>query len=61
MVHKLNLGLSWSRVQHELEAATGETIFVDSSLSDTITTCITMGNHAAAQKIRINFKVSYLL
>ncbi|CAM6111380.1 unnamed protein product [Calypogeia fissa] len=46
------------KTQHELEAATGQTIFVDSSLSDTITTCITMGNDTAAQKIRTNFKVS---
>jgi hypothetical protein len=32
------------KVQHDLEVDTSLTIFVDSSLSDTITTCIVMGN-----------------
>eukprot|EP00249_Psilotum_nudum_P017159 c26189_g1_i1 orf=274-2796(+) len=45
------------RVQHELEAATGQLIFVDSSVSDTICTCLVLGNNRAAQKIRIDFKV----
>lgn len=46
------------RLQHELEATTKQAIFVDSSVSDTIRTCIVLGNHRAAQKIRAEFKVS---
>lgn len=46
------------RLQHELEASTKQPIFVDSSVSDTIRTCIVLGNHRAAQKIRVEFKVS---
>lgn len=45
------------RVQHELEAATGQPIFVESSVSDTICTCLVLGNNRAAQKIRSDFKV----
>ncbi|KAG6541575.1 hypothetical protein Mapa_017028 [Marchantia paleacea] len=45
------------KVQQDLEAATGQPIFVDSSVSDTIRTCITLGNHRAAQRIRTDFKV----
>ncbi|KAL2623066.1 hypothetical protein R1flu_003271 [Riccia fluitans] len=45
------------KVQQDLEAATGQPIFVDSSISDTIRTCITLGNNRAAQRIRTDFKV----
>lgn len=46
------------RVQHELEVSTKQAIFVDSSISDTIRTCIVMGNHRAALKVKNEFKVS---
>ncbi|XP_078167947.1 vacuoleless1 (VCL1) [Carex rostrata] len=46
------------RVQHELEVSTKQPIFVDSSISDTIRTCIVMGNHRAALKVKNEFKVS---
>ncbi|KAI3971867.1 hypothetical protein MKW92_052396 [Papaver armeniacum] len=46
------------RIQHELEVSTKQTIFVDSSVSDTIRTCIALGNHRAAMKVRSEFKVS---
>ncbi|CAK9168385.1 unnamed protein product [Ilex paraguariensis] len=46
------------RMQHELEAATKQAIFVDSSISDTIRTCIVLGNHKAAVKVKTEFKVS---
>ncbi|KAI4387291.1 hypothetical protein MLD38_005134 [Melastoma candidum] len=46
------------RIQHELEVATKQAIFVDSSISDTIRTCIVLGNHRAATKVRTEFKVS---
>lgn len=46
------------RQQHELEATTKQSIFVDSSVSDTIRTCIVLGNHRAAEKIKSEFKVS---
>uniref|UniRef100_A0A0D6R9L4 Protein VACUOLELESS1 n=1 Tax=Araucaria cunninghamii TaxID=56994 RepID=A0A0D6R9L4_ARACU len=46
------------RLQHELEASTKQAIFVDSSVSDTIRTCIVLGNHRAAEKIKNEFKVS---
>lgn len=45
------------RLQHELEATSGQSIFVDSSVSDTICTCLVLGNNRAAQKIRVDFKV----
>jgi hypothetical protein len=45
------------RVQHELEVSTKQTIFVDSSISDTIRTCIVLGNHRAALKVKNEFKV----
>lgn len=45
------------RIQHELEAATGQAIFVDSSVSDTICTCLVLGNNRAAEKLRSDFKV----
>ncbi|KAH7835433.1 hypothetical protein Vadar_026116 [Vaccinium darrowii] len=46
------------RMQHELEVTTKQAIFVDSSISDTIRTCIVLGNHRAAMKVRTEFKVS---
>ncbi|XP_031389616.1 protein VACUOLELESS1-like [Punica granatum] len=46
------------RIQHELEVSTKQAIFVDSSISDTIRTCIVLGNHRAAMKVRTEFKVS---
>ncbi|XP_058101113.1 protein VACUOLELESS1 [Magnolia sinica] len=46
------------RLQHELEVSTKQSIFVDSSISDTIRTCIVLGNHRAAMKVRAEFKVS---
>lgn len=46
------------RAQQELEISTRQDVFVDSSVSDSIRTCIAMGNHKAAQKLRVDFKVS---
>lgn len=46
------------RIQHELEVQTKQPIFVDSSISDTIRTCIVLGNHRAAMRVRSEFKVS---
>nr|GLL22788.1 protein VACUOLELESS1 [Ipomoea trifida] len=46
------------RIQHELEVTTKQAIFVDSSISDTIRTCIVLGNHRAATKVKTEFKVS---
>ncbi|KAF4373221.1 hypothetical protein F8388_010477 [Cannabis sativa] len=46
------------RIQHELEVATKQAIFVDSSISDTIRTCIVLGNNRAALKVKTEFKVS---
>ncbi|GJV66911.1 protein vacuoleless1 [Tanacetum coccineum] len=46
------------RIQHELEVSTQQPIFVDSSISDTIRTCIVLGNHRAAMKVKTEFKVS---
>ncbi|KAJ8753400.1 hypothetical protein K2173_019799 [Erythroxylum novogranatense] len=46
------------RIQHELEVSTKQAIFVDSSISDTIRTCIALGNHRAAMKVKTEFKVS---
>ncbi|GAB2276093.1 vacuolar protein sorting-associated protein 16 [Dionaea muscipula] len=46
------------RFQHELEASTKQAIFVDSSISDTIRTCIVIRNHRAAMKVKTEFKVS---
>lgn len=45
------------RIQHELEVTTKQAIFVDSSISDTIRTCIVLGNHRAANKVKTEFKV----
>ncbi|KAH7651892.1 Vacuolar protein sorting-associated protein 16 [Dioscorea alata] len=45
------------RIQHELEVSTKQAIFMDSSISDTIRTCISTGNHRAAMKVRTEFKV----
>ena len=45
------------RMQHELEVTTKQAIFVDSSISDTIRTCIVLGNHRAAMKVKTEFKV----
>ncbi len=49
--------MGFGRLQQELESATGQPIFVDSSVSDTIRTCISLGNHRTAQRIRVEFKV----
>lgn len=49
------------RIQHELEVSTKQPIFVDSSISDTIRTCIVLGNHRAALKVKTEFKVRYHL
>ncbi|KAJ3670766.1 hypothetical protein LUZ60_008192 [Juncus effusus] len=46
------------KVQHELEVQTKQAIFMDSSISDTIRTCIVLGNHRAALKVKTEFKVS---
>ncbi|CAI9784342.1 unnamed protein product [Fraxinus pennsylvanica] len=46
------------RIQHDLEVSTKQAIFVDSSISDTIRTCIVLGNHRAAMKVKTEFKVS---
>ncbi|XVF20922.1 hypothetical protein REPUB_Repub12eG0045500 [Reevesia pubescens] len=46
------------RIQHELEVSTKQAIFVDSSISDTIRTCIVLGNHRVAMKVKTEFKVS---
>lgn len=46
------------RIQHELEVSTKQAIFVDSSINDTIRTCIVLGNHRAAVKVKTEFKVS---
>ncbi|KAK4398216.1 protein VACUOLELESS1 [Sesamum angolense] len=46
------------RIQHELEVTTKQAIFVDSSISDTIRTCIVLGNNRAANKVKTEFKVS---
>lgn len=45
------------RIQHELEVTTKQAIFVDSSISDTIRTCIVLGNHRAANRVKSEFKV----
>jgi hypothetical protein len=45
------------RMQHELEVTTKQAIFVDSSISDTIRTCIVLGNYRAAVKVKTEFKV----
>eukprot|EP00898_Chlorokybus_atmophyticus_P007460 jgi/Chlat1/7715/Chrsp66S07190 len=45
------------RVQKELETSTGQRVFMDSSVSDTIRTCLVMGNHKAAQRVRSEMKV----
>lgn len=47
-------------MQHELEVSTKQAIFVDSSISDTIRTCIVLGNHRAAMKVKNEFKVCSL-
>lgn len=47
----------YRRIQHELEVSTKQAIFVDSSISDTIRTCIVLGNHRAAVKVKTEFKV----
>lgn len=44
-------------MQHELEVSTKQPIFVDSSISDTIRTCIVLGNNRAALKVKTEFKV----
>ncbi|GAB2222949.1 hypothetical protein Droror1_Dr00017081 [Drosera rotundifolia] len=46
------------RFQHELEVKTKQAIFVDSSISDTIRTCIVIGNHKDALRVKTEFKVS---
>jgi hypothetical protein len=45
------------RVQHNLEVSTKQAIFLGSSVSDTIKTCIAMGNERAAVKVKSEFKV----
>lgn len=45
------------RMQQEFEASTKQPIFVDSSVNDTIRTCIVLGNHRAAAKVKTEFKV----
>lgn len=49
------------RIQHELEVSTKQAIFVDSSINDTIRTCIVLGNHRAALKVKTEFKVCKFL
>lgn len=56
----LTLSLLSCRIQHELEVSTKQAIFVDSSISDTIRTCIVLGNHRAAMKVKTEFKVCSL-
>lgn len=48
------------RIQHDLEVSTKQAIFVDSSINDTIRTCIVLGNHRAALKVKTEFKVCEL-
>lgn len=50
---------SFYRIQHELEVSTKQAIFVDSSISDTIRTCIVLGNHRAAMRVKTEFKVGF--
>lgn len=57
----MDVVLLFCRIQHELEVTTKQAIFVDSSISDTIRTCIVLGNHRAAMKVRTEFKVGMLL
>lgn len=45
------------KYQQKLEITTGKAIFVDSSVSDTICTCLSMGFYAEAEKLRSTFKV----
>lgn len=45
------------RIQHMLEVTTKQAIFVDSSISDTIRTCIVLGNHREALRVKTEFKV----
>ncbi|KAF2302221.1 hypothetical protein GH714_033770 [Hevea brasiliensis] len=52
------LFITFARIQHELEVSTKQAIFVDSSITDTIRTCIVLGNHRAAMKVKMEFKVS---
>ena len=49
------------RLQLELEASTKQAIFVGSSISDTIRTCIVLGNHRAAMRVRAEFKVIFFI
>eukprot|EP00897_Mesotaenium_endlicherianum_P008023 jgi/Mesen1/7249/ME000373S06324 len=44
------------KVQQDLETKTGQRVYVDTSVSDTLRTCIALGHHASAQKIRTEFK-----
>ncbi|KAJ0961270.1 hypothetical protein J5N97_000770 [Dioscorea zingiberensis] len=53
-----DLFVKYVRIQHEIEVSTKQAIFMDSSISDTIRTCIVLGNHRAAMKVRTEFKVS---
>ncbi|KAL5731811.1 vacuolar protein sorting-associated protein 16 [Ranunculus cassubicifolius] len=46
------------KMQHEFEVSTKQPIFVGSSISDTIRTCIVLGNHKLAMKVKHDFKVS---
>lgn len=46
------------RIQHEIEVNTKQAIFMDSSISDTIRTCIVLGNHRGANRVKTEFKVS---
>lgn len=52
-----NAEFTHCRMQQELEVTTKQPIFVDSSISDTIRTCIVLGNHRAALKVKTEFKV----
>lgn len=45
------------KMQHELETSMGKAIFVDSSVSDTICTCLSLGYNAYADKLKSTFKV----
>lgn len=57
MLLGLMISFNLYRIQHELEVSTKQAIFVDSSISDTIRTCIVLGNHRAAMRVKAEFKV----
>lgn len=49
--------VSICRLQHGLEVSTKQAIFSDTSVNDTIRTCIVMGNNKDALRVKAEFKV----